>query len=68
MVIIIYYHLQANHPEEHSEVAPKKAIEKCDIQLNRLLFQGIFLRSKHILDGLLWTNRYFVIIVIIIVS
>ena len=24
----LFYHLQANHPEEHSEVAPKKAIEK----------------------------------------
>ena len=26
----LFYHLQANHPEEHSEVAPKKAVEKCE--------------------------------------
>ena len=26
----LFYHLQGNHPEEHSEVAPKKAIKKCE--------------------------------------
>ena len=26
----LFYHLQGNHPEEHSEVAPKKAAEKCE--------------------------------------
>ena len=26
----LFYHLQGNHSEEHSEVAPKKAVEKCE--------------------------------------
>ena len=26
----LLYHLHTNHPEEPSEVAPKKAIEKCE--------------------------------------
>ena len=44
----LFYHLQANHPDEHSKIAPKKAVKKCE-STTQATISGCFLHSKHIL-------------------
>ena len=60
----LFYCLQANHPEEHSEAAPRKAFEKSTKQAT---ISGCFSAQQAYPRWPLWTNWYFVIIVIIII-